>query len=510
MRYRFIVIVVMALLFNLYYVGSMPASSDSILLNSDVVISMDFKDVSLKDLLKVFSIQSGLNFIASEMIQDRKITLYLDKVPVKEAMEQLFKANNLTYDYDDVSNIIIIKDWGKPQIETITKIYALEHASVSTSSIKEELQNYITERSGIRGTTGGGAGGGAGSAASGKWKSEEEAGITSAIKKILSEHGKLVEDPRTNSLIITDIPSRFPIIEDMIKHLDVPIPMVMLEVEMLDVSKNVVDKLGFEFGTNPLTLILPGGFIRRGAEFYIGAKADRNKEGGITLGHTYAHVLNFLRTQTDTKYLARPRLLTLNNETAEIKITTQESVGITTTTEATSGTSSSEPERAETGVSLRVTPQINLGTSEITMFIYPQLSEAAAGNTLTSNDKSFVFRDPEIRSTKTMVKVKDGETIIVGGLIRNEFTQVAKKVPILGDIPLLGLLFRHKGGTSDKNRQRELLVFITPHIIKDSPMELAKTKLTERNILPEREQEPSESATERKKSINSLLNNFER
>ena len=78
--------------------------------NSEVTISMDFKDAGLKDILKVFSMQSGLNFIASQAVEDRKITLYLDKVSVNEAMDNLFKANNLSYELDADSKIIIVKD----------------------------------------------------------------------------------------------------------------------------------------------------------------------------------------------------------------------------------------------------------------------------------------------------------------------------------------------------------------------------------------------------------------
>jgi len=196
--------------------------------------------------------------------------------------------------------------------------------------------------------------------------------------------------------------------------------------------------------------------------------------------------------------------MTLNNETAEIKITTQESVGVTTTTEATSGTTSAEAERAETGVLLRVTPQINMDTGEVTMFIYPQVSEATAGNTLTSGGQTYRYRDPEVRSTKAVVRVKDNETVIVGGLIRNEFSQDVKKIPILGDIPILGALFRHKDKTKDK--ERELLVFITPHIIKDTGRGFVTAK---KSRLPTREQNMG-SILDRQMAVKSSLDSFNR
>lgn len=451
----------------------------------EATISMDFQDASLKNILKIFSIQSGLNFIASEAVQDRKITLYLDKVPIKEAMDKLFKANNLTYELDEDANIFIVKDWGKPKPETITQVFYLKYASVSSSSLKQERSAA-------------GAGGLA-----------QDSGITKVVEKLLSEYGSIIEDSRTNSLIVTDIPSRIPIITQIIASLDVAQPQVMLEVEMLDVSKNTVDKLGFEFGDNPFTLILPGGL--RGSKLFMGDVTRRGKTdvdstsaGSIVFGRTYAELLDFLRTQTDTKYLARPRILTLNNETAEIKITTQEAVGETTTISGQVGitTSAAQAERYETGVSLKVTPQISLETGEITMFIVPTVAEASVSGIKSS--LGVPFFNPEERSTKSVVRIKDGETVILGGLIRNELQQTITKLPILGDIPILGALFRHKNKTRD--RDRELLVFITPHIVKDTAVPFPPAK---RVMFPEREQSVI-SGIDRQLSINTYLNTFER
>lgn len=481
--------------------------------DSEVTISLDLQNANLKDVLKIFSVQSGLNFISSESVQDRAITLYLDKVPVKEAMEKLFKANNLAYDLDKDSNIFIVKDLGKPQIETLTKIFYLKYATVSSSSLKEEMASQISPSS-TTGETKGMGGGGGGAATStgtttGKWATEDDTGITKVVKKLLSDYGFLVEDYRTNSLVVTDIPSRMPIIAQTIAALDVPIPQVMLEVEMLDVNKNAVDKLGFQFGQTPLTAVLTGGTLGLGFPFHSWVRTYTNPDDArgnlaVNTTNTYQVQLDFLKTQTDTKYLARPRILTLNNETAEIKITTDEAVGEkkSVSGEAGSTTTTTEAERYETGVSLRVTPQINPETGEITMFIVPKASQASASGIISSTGVKFY--NPETRTTKSVVRVKDGETIIVGGLIRNEITEEFKKLPILGDLPVLGALFRHVN--REPNRERELLVFITPHIIKESGMEFARAN---KMRLPEREQSPV-SGFERQLAIGSSLNNFEK
>ncbi|RJO65026.1 MAG: type II secretion system protein GspD, partial [Candidatus Omnitrophota bacterium] len=333
-----------------------------------------------------------------------------------------------------------------------------------------------------------------------------------SVAAMLTQYGKITEDSATNSIIVTDVPSNMLVIEKLIAALDAPRTQIVLDVEMLDVSRDTVDNLGIQYGASPFTLILPGGFIRRGARFFLGdvtykgaTTVTSSSAGSLVLGGTYAEVVNFLRTQTDTKYLARPRILTLDNETAEIKIATNEAVGLKTTV-SSSGTESGstttqEAERAETGVSLRVTPQVNPETGEITMLIIPSVSEAKAGSTFGTT----TFKDPEIRITKSIVRVNDGDTVVLGGLIRNELNEVDTKLPLLGDIPVLGALFRHKNKSKDK--ERELLVFITPHIVKNDSKMLAQGNT--KYPVPNREQKNT-SALDRQRAIAGLLNEVEK
>jgi len=474
-------IIIMGLVFNKYVNSELPSIEER-------VISLDFKDASLKDILKVFSIQSGLNFIASEDVQDKKITLYLEKVPLKEAMDKLFKANNLEYKLDEEAKIFIVRPSGLEPVETITRIYTLKYASVASSSLVREM------RSALLGQT--------------QLQQAESVGISEAIKKVLSPKGKLIEEPRTNSLIITDVPAKFPLIEELIKKLDIPTPQIMLEVEMLDVNKNRLERMGIKFGdiTNyPSILQLTITGAQRGTKFPFssfwpeeGATSPKDKTlpGSISFANPYQILLDFIKSQSDTRILARPRILTLNNEPAEIKIVSNEAVNQVRTKDADTGDITTTYERMEVGVSLRITPQINLENNEITMFIVPRVA-----NTKVSNIASNIY-DPEERLTKSLVKVKDGETIILGGLIHNEFSQTATKLPILGDIPIMGSLFRHK--EVGKNKERELLVFITPRIIKEKSLTTVS-----QNIPLEREQ-VLETDILRQKTINHLLNNFEK
>jgi len=481
--------------------GAAPASGEPL-------ISLDFQDVGLKDVLKVFSMQSGLNFIASEAVQDRKITLYLDKVPLSQAMDKIFSANNLSYDLDRQANIFVVKEWGKMETEMVTKIFYLKYATVSSSSLKSEMSKSSVAASAVSGSTSAGS----------KWKEEGESGITNAVKKLLSKEGTVIEDYRTNSLIVTDTPMKIKVIGQVISSLDIVVPQVLLEVEMLDVSKNAIDKIGFEFGDTPFTAIISGSTASTGFPFASWSKIFNPGKGSIAINNvtdvidnSYQMQLDFMRTDKDTKYLARPKLLTLNNETAEIFITKDEIVG----KEETPGTQTSAPTvnytrstdlsltKEGTGIYLKVTPQINLDTGEITMVVNPKSSISSTSALSTADNPQ---ADIEVRSTKSIVKVKDGETVVLGGLIHQDKAVDIKSMPFFGDLPVVGALFRHKDQT--KAIERELIVFITPRIVRDMPetKQLAQIKNFE---LPLREQN-AVTPGNRDYLVNASLNNFDK
>lgn len=511
MKKIFITTTVIFFLMFVFSVSRLNAQEQPLPVGAEAGISMDFKDASLKDILKVFSIQAGMNFIASEAVQDRKITLYLDKVPLSQAMDKIFSANNLSYELDSKANIFVVKEWGKMETETVTKVFYLKNATVSTSSLKEELSKSLTNSNTATGFS-----------SRSKFKEESEGGITSAVKRLLSNVGSMMEDFRTNSIIVTDTPMKMKVISQVVASLDVVVPQVMLEVEMLDVSKNTVDKVGFEFGDTPFTAIVTGATATMGFPYGAWNKILAPGNGSLSinplvnsitnLNSQYNMQLDFMRTQTDTKFLARPKLLTLNNETAEIAITKDEIVGREDTVNiTTSGTTTTSVFKRSTdlaltkegtGIFLRVTPQINLDTNEITMVVNPKSSVTSISDLSTTSNRQ---ADVEVRSTKSIVKVKDGETVILGGLIHQDKSIAVKKLPILGDIPFLGVFFRHKNQTV--GLERELIVFITPRIVRDRVD--AKLAQVQNIQLPIREQGVAVGSN-RDYIINSNMNKFDK
>lgn len=452
-----IFVVLGAILF--FFPGQVPAEDRKIDYSSPFVypayskkISMDFQDASLVDVLKVFSKQTSLNMISSESLVNKKITIYLENVPLQEALDQLLRANNLTYEVQPGSDIYIVKPLPVARQEYMTRVYTLKHAMVSNAKLRNTININRADGGAINSSGGSG----------------DKTGITAAVAAILTEKGKVVEDTRTNSLIVTDIATNFPAIEKTIDRLDVAVPQILIEVEMLEVGKGTAEKIGIKVGDTPLAFsgaqrktLIPwdqNRILAKGATW----EDDVEYVSGLIDASGLTATLQFLRTQTDTKNLARPRLLTLNNEPAQIKISTQEAIGVKTQTSSSQSiaTNSIEAERVETGVMLTVTPQADFETGDIVMAVVPRVIQAKTGGTYNN----VTFKDPEESGSQSILRVKTGETIVIGGLIRTDVSNTVTKVPFLGDIPLIGQAFRHK---NESVSERELIIFITPHILSE-------------------------------------------
>ncbi len=435
---------------------------------SQKTVSLDLEKAKMVDVLKMLSQQTGLNFVTTEAVRDREITLYMDKVPLKKAMDLIFEANNLAYAFYPESKAFIVKEMGRPSIELMTKIYRLNYVRVSGSRLQKEVEDKM-------GSSG-----------------SESGGLKSAVEGVLSEVGKIIEDSATNSLIVIDVPSQFKVIDDVVRKLDIPNPAVMISVEMLDVSKSKLDKMGFKFENGLYAKYVPGArssyfpfrrSLLKNAESQLegtaSASADETNVSSSMLGildlRSFTTIMQFLTEETSTKFIARPKILTLSNETAEVNITAHEAIGVTTT-ENESGGITQDVEREETGTKLRVTPNVNPLTNEITLFIEMfNKGSVDSGLRITGMTEGNI-KNIEERATKNIVRLEDGETLLISGLIRKYEGETKRKIPMLGDIPLLGGLFRYREKPGSQNRDRELLVFVTPKVINKNTLLIGRQK----------------------------------
>ena len=434
------------------------------------LISIDLQDANLKTVLKIFSQQSGLNFIAGQNVQDRTVTVYFDNVKIEDALNYIMNANNLIYEQEPGTNIFIVKETGKPEIETITKIYELKYAQLSTPS--KSSSNSSSSSSSTE---------------------SQSADIVSIVQGILSPNGKVVADKRSNSLIIKDVPSQFPIVEDLLARLDIRTPQVMIKVEVLETTTKAIEQLGINwsgaFGTytGPIHNTI---FPMNNSKGRNNSSGEGIKTTGLFSMDGVTAAITALLNNTDTKILARPQILTMNNELARIELSGKEiarKVTSTTAVGSSGATTGITFEEKDTGVILEVTPQISRD-GYITMNLKPSVTD------LESSRYTDQF-DTIKRATETTVIVKDGETVVIGGLIKSKHERGVKKVPFFGDIPILGAAFRYK--TKD-DTDRELIIFITPNIVKDISYALGN--------ISEREQEKPKAV--REKEVDTVLDLF--
>ena len=478
-------------------------------------VSMEFQDANLKDVLKIFSQQTGINVIAGEGVGDQPVTLYLADVSPLDALDQILRAGSLTYERPVGSEIYIVRPRSDKQSTTVTRVYRLKYARVSTSVLAKAAAAFgaKTPFEALEAPKAGddqGGGGGSSSAGGGGGATDKEVGIDIVIKELLSDQGSVVVDGRTNSLIITDVPENFPRLEAVLNSLDIRTAQIIVDAEIVETALTKLKDLGFEWGTGSegeFFTLTPG---TRSTRFPFGSLPERIQppaSGGTvqsrftvsTLSATSARmVLQALQTDSDTKILARPKVLTLDNESAVIRLTTDQAIGFSSTSVATAGTTTSTPERQTTGVILVVTPQVN-EQGYITMLVEPSVTKVVSAEVQPPNSSTVV--DPKTRSSRSMVRIKSGDTLVVGGLIDRSETDTFRNVPVVGDIPFLGKVFQNK----EKNHSAtELVVFVTPRILEEAGS--SRTASAGSDLSKLREQEP---AGKRQDLIEQSLNRLE-
>jgi len=286
---------------------------------------------------------------------------------------------------------------------------------------------------------------------------------------------RITADPATNALIITAVPEDFAILLPVIQKLDIRRRQVYVEAIILEVTLDRMRDLGIElqggigvpngtgFGrtnlgnlntalTNPGTL---SGLV-------LAAVSDRT----VTLPDgtqvpAQAALLTALQTDNDVNILSAPNILTTDNEEAEIVVGQNVPfVASRSTNETNLANTFATIEREDVGITLRLTPQISEG-SVVRMALFEEVSALVANPLLNAND---VGPTTTIRSTNTTITVRDGQTVVIGGLISDSLTSDASKVPFLSDVPVIGQLFTK---THNEKSKINLLIFLTPHIIKN-------------------------------------------
>ena len=476
------------------------------------------KSAPLATFLDTISAQAKVNFIITEGLEDKRITAFLQNVTVREALQILLEIKGLTYQRIGKSNTYVVSPRAKGVPNRITRIYTLNYIPLmsisaetkdftptsNTSSFSQSSQGGGQSAGGQSAGGGGGQQGGAG---------DQAAGVTifTVLKSVLSkEYGSVAVDARTNSLIITDIPEVFPQIEQILAELDKKPPQVMIEAQIVEIDSDRAQYLGLEWGgakgelgmyTGPIRdstfpLNMPsktsrfaffdplsnvvsslgqqaaggntagsGGGVAEGtgeSDACRGLITGSNLQTGVLDLTSLKVILRALVTRAEARFLGKPKIMTLNNKTALIQISQNQAVSIQQ--QMTGGQSitqtTAEAERFPTGLTLKVTPQVNK-EGYIVMLVEPSFSNVV--ESAISSQSNPVF-DPTTRAASTLVRVKNGQTLVLGGLLESRETKSVRKVPLLGYIPLIGWLFT---SVSNQRSNTDLVIFITPTVVND-------------------------------------------
>ena len=455
-------------------------------------ISMDFKDIDIQNALRLIAEISGLNIILSDTVTGR-LTMRLVDVPWDQALDLMLDARGLGKVLQ--GNVMRVAPMDEIQRVTEARIQARQSNNQLEPVITEmipvsfatagEIRDLLLDRNsqsagGQGAAAGAGAGGTAG--AGGNAGAQAGQGGQSRGSALLSSAGSVSVDERTNTLIVKDVASNMVKIREMVALLDRPVPQVLIEARIVTVDRNSSFALGINWGMNlkdALNSTL--GISDSAANAYtaqqdVTTRTERrprmttttipmnvNLKPGSTTGNLGIHLgsispiidldieIGALESGGKAKTISSPRVLTVNGHQASIS----QGVTVYYPAESQGGGTTMEPQEAE--LSLSVRPQVSPNG-------YVTLDVDVTNDSVGSAPGSAV---PPIltKQVTTKAMIKDGETLVLGGIFQNIVTDSQGGVPKLKEIPGLGWLFKNK---ITNDTQSELLVFITPRIVGPS------------------------------------------
>lgn len=435
-------------------VGLRPALLTPVQERMQQVVSVDFKDTNIDDVLAILARQADVDIIKSPKVQG-KVTAVLKNIPLHEALVNILEVHGYGYIATDNMIRIIPKD----------EIY----------EVREKLESHVY-----------------------RITYADVTEVERALKGFLSEKGSISANPGTSNIIVTDVESKIRAISSFIEEIDRITPQIMVEARIYDITSTDSLDIGVEwkagtatsFGAVPTGATLGDqiGTIGNVLDDFVTNPHMTGGFSGNTSNTSTASLLRFgilnssinidaaLRASQEdvrAKLLANPRILVLNGQKAEIKIV--EEIPYQELTETSGGGSIGTTQFREAGVELRVIPHLTRD-GLIRLQLNPKFSVVTRDALVLTQG---LPAQPVIatRETITTALIEDGETVVIGGLKKQDVRQQTNKIPLLGDLPLLGGLFRFDG---EKTINSELVIFITPHVI-ENPVLTA----TEQNFLDE-------------------------
>jgi len=427
------------------------------------------------------AVDEGLDEVKTSALFD-KVTISLNNIPLLEALKYILAARGLKYRIDEF--VIFISTPEKlEQVEMETRYYKLAtgitgYTEFETTKVEDEEETSVKE--------------------------------TTTIVDVLKESGvpfppgsKIFLDQRTGTLIVKNTPANLVIIEDILKTLDVTPFQVQIQAKFVEITQSNLEELGLEWmvakrsARNRNTL----GSVRSSQQIIYDASTlskglrfieDDNETSigdifsisGILTNPEYNVILHALQQETDADVLSAPKITTVNNQQATIKIV--EEIRYPDEYEVTQPTFNEDGsiitpavivpgdfQTRESGIILIVTPSVGADRKTITLTLLPEVSSLAdwIDYGMRFGDMTMSLYQPVFASSNasTTIIVNDGETVVMGGLISDEIEARKDKVPLLGDLPFVGRAFRTR---SDNVTKKNLLIFVTANLLTPSGSKL--------------------------------------
>ncbi|MFA6384545.1 MAG: secretin N-terminal domain-containing protein [Candidatus Omnitrophota bacterium] len=401
---------------------------------------LEFREVDIKDILRQLSKQYDLNIVFSESVKGL-VTVQLANVTIEQALDSVVTINGFAY--TKKGNVYKVTSQDEASREgKQTKLFRLNNADAV--KLKETLT------------------------------------------KMLSPEGVIEADVRSNAIMVTDTISAINRIEAMIPSLDELTAQVLIEAKLIETSLTDTEKLGIDWTTTitasgaarPITFPFDAG-QKTGSTFFQSKNPTATdlasnygfpyaSASNFTLGTldftSFQAVLNFLRTRTKTKLVASPRIVTVNNQKAKINVGQVIPIATYERNDSTGSWEITGWEQQNVGVNLEVVPQIS-PDGHIKLQLKPEVSNIIDYIGEGQNQRPITSS----RTAETEVIVKDGETVVIGGLVKEKESSTVKKIPFLGDLPFIGKLFSNKdiGSETEPKEKTDLLIFVTATILKD-------------------------------------------
>lgn len=368
---------------------------------------MNVEQADIRTVLRSISEFSGMNIVAGSEVTG-PVTVLLHDVPWREALESILRMNDF----------VAVEEYGIIRVAT--------HKDISEAEKKEALETAIYQINYAR--------------------ADE---LKNVVTRLLSERGKTESDSRANTLIITDIPRVLVNMDSVVMKLDRPTAQVLIEAKFVEVDVKTSKEIGVNWNigntTNPLANTRAGGQVDLGVSESAGSVTFGTLENGVDINS----VITALEVENSAEILSQPSVLINDNDQATIL--SGKKIPINVLDEA----GNIVTEFFDVAVKLNVTPHVN-PDNEVLMTLNPEVSELSGESTVTGGVVILTS------SVNTTLLVKNGQTVVIGGVIRSKEGVLDRRVPLLHAIPLFGQLFKFESRTLDKT---ELLVFVTPRVV---------------------------------------------